>query len=117
MHLRLIKNKNKGQSTLEFAVLVVCIVAAAVAMGVYIKRGVQGRIRQSADEIGTLYSPGNTSGGSIRNFSRQTQVKTYTEPGTIIAPGTGESMKGKFSYRREDILSESLEEDTDETVR
>ncbi len=51
-----------GQSTLEYAVLAICLVAALLAMAVYIKRGMQGRLRQSGDELGEQYSPGNTSG-------------------------------------------------------
>jgi len=50
----------RGQSTLEYAVLIVVIIAALVAMQVYLKRGVQGRMRESADQIGEQFSPGYT---------------------------------------------------------
>ena len=49
-----------GQSSLEICVLIVCIVSALIAMQVYIKRAIQGRMRQAADDIGQQYSPGNT---------------------------------------------------------
>ena len=112
-----INKKNKAQSTLEFAVLVACIVATAVAMGVYIKRGVQGRIRQSADEIGTLYAPGATSGTSSKTLSQQSHERSYSEPASVIAPGTGETINGKYLYTRTDIISESIQENVDERVQ
>lgn len=53
--------KKNGQSTLEYAVLIVVIIAALVAMQVYLKRGIQGRVRESADQIGSQFSPGITT--------------------------------------------------------
>lgn len=50
----------RGQSTLEYAVLIVVIIAALITMQVYLKRGIQGRVRESADQIGEAYSPGAT---------------------------------------------------------
>ena len=50
-----------GQSTMEYAVLIIIIIAALIAVLTYIKRGVQGRMKQSADDIGDQYSPGNTN--------------------------------------------------------
>jgi len=50
-----------GQSTAEFAVLLALIAAAIIAMQVYIKRGLQGRIRNLADQISTeQYEEGRT---------------------------------------------------------
>lgn len=50
----------RGQSTLEYAVLIVVIIAALIAMQVYLKRGIQGRMRESSDQIGEQFSPGYT---------------------------------------------------------
>ena len=47
----------RAQSTLEYAVLIACVVAAVIAMQFYIKRGIQGKLRQSSDEIGEQYVP------------------------------------------------------------
>jgi Flp pilus assembly pilin Flp len=54
-------NKRKGQSTLEYAVLIVIIIAALLAMNQYIKRGLQGRLKSSTDDIGDQFSPGNSN--------------------------------------------------------
>ncbi|MBU1998968.1 MAG: hypothetical protein ABIG46_00680 [Candidatus Omnitrophota bacterium] len=52
----------RGQSTLEYGVLVAVIVAALLAMQTYFKRGLQGRIRQSSDDVGEQFSPELTTG-------------------------------------------------------
>jgi len=64
--------RKRGQSTLEYAVLIVVIIAALIAMQVYLKRGLQGRLRESSDQIGEQFSPGytvsnrvTTSGSSV----------------------------------------------------
>lgn len=53
---RLLKKK-RGQSTLEYAILVVIVIMALIAIQAYLKRGIQGRMRDSADQIGEQFSP------------------------------------------------------------
>jgi Flp pilus assembly pilin Flp len=65
-------NKRKGQSTLEYAVLIVIIIAALLAMNQYIKRGLQGRLKSSTDDIGDQFSPGNT------NYTKTTTTASNT---------------------------------------
>jgi uncharacterized protein (UPF0333 family) len=48
----------RGQSTLEYAVVIAVIVGALLATQVYIKRGIQGKFKQSSDDIGPQFSPG-----------------------------------------------------------
>jgi len=85
------KNLKKGQGTLEYAIIIVVVVAALIAMQWYIKGGYQGKLRQAADEIGEQYSAThvtsnyttitnttqyeNVSGGS---FNDQTTMPTST---------------------------------------
>jgi len=60
--LKYFNNKRKkGQSTLEYAILVIIIIGALLSIQVYIKRGVQGRFKSAADDIGDQFSPGNTN--------------------------------------------------------
>ena len=60
-------SQKRGQSTLEYAVLIVVIIGALLAVQTYIKRGVQGRLKSAADDIGDQFSPGNTN--EIRHTS------------------------------------------------
>jgi uncharacterized protein (UPF0333 family) len=55
------KKRKKGQSTLEYAILVIIIIGALLSIQVYIKRGVQGRLKSAADDIGDQFSNGNTN--------------------------------------------------------
>jgi len=66
-------NQKRGQSTLEYAVLIVVIIGALLSIQVYIKRGVQGRLKSAADDIGDQYSDGNT------NVIKITRTESNTE--------------------------------------
>ena len=46
--LRLLR---KGQSTAEYAIVIGLVIAAAVAMQVYVKRGIQGKVKDLTDNI------------------------------------------------------------------
>lgn len=66
------QRREKGQSTLEYAILIIIIIAALLSIQVYIKRGIQGRLHDAADDIGDQYSPGN------QNVKLTTTVSSYT---------------------------------------
>ena len=69
--------RKRGQSTLEYAVLIVVIIAALIAMQVYLKRGLQGRLRESSDQIGEQFSPGYTTSNRVtRSGSSVTESRT-----------------------------------------
>ena len=52
----------RGQATVEYAVIIAVIIAALLAMQVYMKRGVQGKLRDATDQVGEQFNPLNTSG-------------------------------------------------------
>lgn len=82
--------KTKAQSTLEYAVVIAVVVAALLAIQVYMKRSVQGKLRSSTDNIGEQYSAGIT-----------TVTKTTTQTGDQVADeatGTEELGKGTSIY-------------------
>lgn len=69
--------KKNGQSTLEYAVLIVVIIIALIAMQTYLKRGVQGRMRESTDQIGEQFSPGYTvSNMTTFTFANSREINT-----------------------------------------
>ncbi len=67
----------KAQGTLEFAVLIVALVAALLAMQIYIKRAIQGRLRQTADDLGAQYAPRATT--SVITIKQDSDINTTTE--------------------------------------
>ena len=82
--------KAKGQSTMEYAILIIIIIGALVSIQVYIKRGVQGRLKSAADDIGEQFSPGNTN-ATIRTMSRSNSSETFfngVQKSTFLQPET-----------------------------
>ena len=55
--------KTQAQTTLEYTILIAVIIGALIAMQVYIKRGIQGKLRGDLSQLsdGAFYSPGATN--------------------------------------------------------
>jgi len=66
------KRKKKGQSTLEYAILIIIILGALLSIQNYIKRGIQGRLQQATDDIGDRFSVGNM------NYTKTVHVVSNT---------------------------------------
>jgi|WetSurMetagenome_2_1015567.scaffolds.fasta_scaffold1130210_1 hypothetical protein len=73
-------HKRKAQSTLEYTMVFACIVAALLGMGIYIKRGFQGRFREAADQIGDQYSAKTTKSDMTQMIFNPTNVTVTTTP-------------------------------------
>jgi uncharacterized protein (UPF0333 family) len=83
-------NQKRGQSTLEYAVLIVVIIGALLTIQTYIKRGVQGRLKSAADDIGDQYSDGNTNSIKTTITSSNTQETYNAGQQTTNLLGNGE---------------------------
>ena len=95
-----LKMSRKAQSTIEYAVLIGVIVAALLAMQVYLKRGMQGRMKGYAEQLsqGAAYSPGATN-----SFS---EVTTHTLENSVSQDKESNSEVNitQTTNRQEDIL-------------
>ena len=83
--------KIKGQSTLEYAVLIIIVIGALLSIQVYIKRGIQGRLRSAADDIGEQYSVGNMNVYTITtttSTTNETFIKGASETKLLCAEET-----------------------------
>jgi uncharacterized protein (UPF0333 family) len=79
----------KGQSTLEYAILIACIVGALIVMQIYLKRAFQGKMAESTDQIGEQFDVNHSETHSystrtgqvtqIRDHGVQTNETTVTE--------------------------------------
>jgi len=49
--------KKKGQSAVEYALVIIVAIAALLAINVYMKKGMQGRLKESTDQIGRQFDP------------------------------------------------------------
>lgn len=78
----------KGQSTLEYALIIAVVVAGLLLMQFYVKRGYSGRLKSASDDIGEQYDPSvYTANTTITEFSNT--VQTVNARITNTAQGTG----------------------------
>ncbi|PIQ88941.1 MAG: hypothetical protein COV72_05720 [Candidatus Omnitrophica bacterium CG11_big_fil_rev_8_21_14_0_20_42_13] len=87
--LRLLKNR-KGQNAAEYAIVIGLVIAAAIAMQTYVKRGINAKIKDGTD---VMTSVTDTVVGSYKlgttqqyepdyvdtNFSKVTRASTITD--------------------------------------
>ena len=98
----------RGQSTLEYGIIIAVIVAALITIQVYLKRGIQGRMKSAADDIGEQFSTigsvnittttnattsENITGG---NFTTGAKPKTITDT-LQLQNRTGNVTVGNYS--------------------
>ncbi|MFA6349799.1 MAG: hypothetical protein WCY12_02580 [Candidatus Omnitrophota bacterium] len=73
-------NKKRGQSTLEYAIIIAVVVGALLAIQVYVKRGVQGRFKQAADDIGEQFSAGKgTYNTTAKSYTASNEMTTASQ--------------------------------------
>ena len=82
--LRLMRDK-KGQSLVEYAIVISLVVAAAIAMQTYVKRALQGKVQGATDLLSTTqYEPYYLDSSFVSSIE-----DTKTKTGTAKAPTIG----------------------------
>lgn len=71
-------NKREGQSVLEYAIVIGAVVIALLVMQAYVRRGLQGKLKVIADDLGQQYNPYNTTSDMSITFESDTQTQTFT---------------------------------------
>ena len=79
--------KKRGQTIQEYIILLALVATAFIAMQVYVKRGVQGRLRDLANQISSKQYESNetTSNTQINRYGSSTEQEnlgTYTNQGS-----------------------------------
>lgn len=69
-------NPQAAQSVLEYAFVLVVVVAALLSMQIYAQRAMQGRLRQYSEELGEQYAPGQTKADISSTLSLSTGETT-----------------------------------------
>ena len=77
----------RAQTTAEYAVLLGLVIAAVLAMQVYVKRSLQGKIKEQADEVGNQYEPYYLSSDftSNRDGSQSSTLQTGGSVGRTLS--------------------------------
>lgn len=78
----------RGQSTVEYAVLIAVLVGALIAMQVYLKRGMSGHLRNASDSIGEQYAPGKTTSNYTLEIKSNTKTESKLLKDTVLKDGT-----------------------------
>jgi len=94
--------KMKGQSTLEYAMIIAVVVGALIAMQIYMKRGMEGRMRQSADEIGKQFEADATKVVSTQTRKGKT-VETTVAGQTTATTAAGAGQEEVTSKGSEEV--------------
>lgn len=79
----MIPRSRKGQTTLEYIVLMIIVIGALLAFSNYFKRGLQGRWKSAMDDMGDQYDP-RVADSSIRHTLIQntnTVITTMNDAG------------------------------------
>lgn len=100
---------SKAQSTAEYAILLAVLVATLIGMQMYLKRGIQGRVRDLADQISpTHYEPRETTsdftteqiGKSVQQYQNGTSITEIPENWTYTdASGQTRQVHGEETKR------------------
>lgn len=111
--------RNRAQSTLEYVVMIAVIAAALFAMQIYIKRGMQGRMRESADNIGQgfLYSPGATVSSSEITTTSKEKTKSYSKDNPVDSNLKVNISESSVENTRTTVRSENVLSYADEPQR
>lgn len=93
---------HKGQSLMEYTILFIIVLGSFVAMSSYLKRGIQGRWKESVDSFGEQYDPSNM----VSNVRYSLDANTVT-----LISTQNDAVMGGFWTNRVD-LSNSVETKT-----
>jgi gas vesicle protein len=100
-------NSRKGQNTAEYAILIGVIVAAAIAMQIYVRRGMQARVKDAVDFTQTA---DDDAGNGL---FKQSQYEPY-----YMATNFSTSQSGQTSEQLQQgggIVKDSISETTTRT--
>lgn len=111
--LRLLKNR-KAQNTVEYAIMIALVIGAFSAMQIYVKRGLQAKLKAGADKIPGIIE-GQAGGSAAGLLGAKTQYEPYyiregqqdvqtttsegAEAGTISNTGGIRDLTGATSQR------------------
>ena len=113
--LNLIRNR-KAQNTMEYALLIAIVIGVFSAMQLYVRRGLQARVKAGTDNIPTMVLGQASADGANQNlFGTREQYEPYyvrqgaynyntvsnegTEKGTLNQSGGVRELSGQTSNR------------------
>ncbi len=103
----MLRRLKKGQSTAEYAIVIGLVIAAAVAMQVYVKRSIQGKMKDATDyndEASTMltttqYEPYYSTTTDMTTTQETSEVSQTLEGGGVIRTIQGENVSTQTGTR------------------
>jgi len=108
--IKLMRN-HKGQTILEYTVIVIIILGVMIAMKDYIKRGIQGRWKSASDDFGEQYDPQSVNSNIV--YATQSNAQSIVTVVNGSSNATGQLEQGQWTNRVD--MSNSLETKTGST--
>lgn len=104
----------KAQSALEYALIITVVTAGLVGMAKYTQRGMQGKLRSSADSIGEQYSAKHTKSTKVTSHSNSEVRERFGYEGLS---DTGRHQgQSYYSVVTPDTVTESMTKDNAEQI-
>jgi Flp pilus assembly pilin Flp len=98
----------RGQSILEYTVILVIILGVVIAMKDYVKRGIQGRWKAATDDFGDQYDPQAVNSNIL--YSTEANSQSLVTMVNGIDNSSGVAVPGQWTNRLD--TSNSLETKT-----
>jgi Flp pilus assembly pilin Flp len=99
---------HRGQTILEYTVILIIILGVMITMKDYIKRGIQGRWKSSTDDLGDQYDPQHIN--STINYATQVNSQSVVAVINGFADVDGDTQAGQWTNRVD--MSNTLETKT-----
>ncbi len=96
----MLRRKRKGQSTAEYAIVIGLVIAAAVAMQVYVKRSIQGKMKDAVDTnadnatflVTQQYEPEYQTNDGLRTTRASKESENTSEGGGVTRTIVGKDV-------------------------
>ena len=90
-------HNRKGQTILEYTVIIIIVLGVMIAMKDYVKRGIQGRWKSATDNFGDPYDPQSIN--SSINYSTQTNASSSVQVINGSYNGGPQTVQGQWTSR------------------
>ena len=96
----------KGQSTVEYAIIIAVVISALLVMQFWMRRGVMGKLRDSTDSIGDQFNPYEATAEVNKNFNSG-RVENMAASGAVTTTGIAENQSETGTRKEADKLNSS----------
>ena len=96
----------KGQSTVEYAIIIAVVISALLVMQFWMRRGVMGKLRDSTDSIGDQFNPFEAKADLTKNFN-STRTEALSTNGTVATSAIDENQSETGTKTEADKLNSS----------